>query len=289
MRLWIGIVIAFLLSGCGGQAIMKTGGEACIYHSPKESIEYSPSAISSQPMTLAHARDVLPKLLIHEGVWITLVPQNGCAHDESEMITQVRVMRSGNMELSTSRKSLAIPLKDINFDVIRIRRGIGHDIFVINLQKDKAQIYFSHYAFGETPLVSDEDIKSIANALYFLKHQAMSDEDESAFADTARSYRVATTKPVLPEAARRLKIQAEDAVQDKKFEDAADLYEEAIHLVPWWPAGHFNLAVISSETGDFELAVREMKRYLLLVPDAPDAHDAQNYIYKWERKAEMPN
>jgi hypothetical protein len=46
-----------------------------------------------------------------------------------------------------------------------------------------------------------------------------------------------------------------------------------------------NCAVVLSETSDYDLAVREMKRYLLLAPSAPDAHAAQNNIYKWERKA----
>jgi hypothetical protein len=32
-----------------------------------------------------------------------------------------------------------------------------------------------------------------------------------------------------------------------------------------------------------------MKRYLALVPDAPDARAAQDKIYDWERKAGMPN
>lgn len=55
---------------------------------------------------------------------------------------------------------------------------------------------------------------------------------------------------------------------------------ESVRLVPWWPDGHFNCAVVLSETHDDDLAVREMKRYLLLVPNAPDAEAAQNNIYK---------
>jgi tetratricopeptide (TPR) repeat protein len=132
--------------------------------------------------------------------------------------------------------------------------------------------------------------KNVADALYVLQQNAMkTDELETAFADTARAYREANTRPVVSEAVRRLKVQAEDAVREKNFEDAASLYEEATQLAPWWSAGHFNYALISSETGDYDLAVREMKRYLLLVPNAPDARDAQNNIYKWERKASAPN
>ena len=39
------------------------------------------------------------------------------------------------------------------------------------------------------------------------------------------------------------------------------------------------------ETGDYALAIGEMKRYLLLVPDAPNARVARDHIYGWQRKA----
>jgi hypothetical protein len=39
------------------------------------------------------------------------------------------------------------------------------------------------------------------------------------------------------------------------------------------------------EVGNFNTAVIEMKRYLLLVPDAPNTRAAQDKIYIWEGKA----
>lgn len=63
----------------------------------------------------------------------------------------------------------------------------------------------------------------------------------------------------LPEDLRRYRVQAEDAVANKRFEDAADLYAKALAAAPWWADGH---------------------------PQAADARDAADRIYAWEGRAE---
>jgi len=103
------------------------------------------------------------------------------------------------------------------------------------------------------------------------------------FEKAASTYRNTTPKPVLAEEARKFKVQAESAVREKNFADAAALYDKALTMAPWWPEGHFNRAIVLSETGQYATAIVEMKRYLLLVPDAPDARAAQDKIYEWER------
>lgn len=136
----------------------------------------------------------------------------------------------------------------------------------------------------------------ITNALFVLsrsesKLRSMASMDNVGlhFDVTVRAYRDASPKPTLPEDARRFKVQAEGAVADKQFESAADYYEQAIEIAPWWPEGHFNRALVLSETKDYDLAIIEMKRYLLLVPNAPDARAVQDKIYDWERKASTSN
>ena len=54
-------------------------------------------------------------------------------------------------------------------------------------------------------------------------------------------------------------------------------------IAPWWPEGYFNRALILGELNRFAEAMREMKRYLQLAPDAPNARAAQDKIYEWER------
>lgn len=131
------------------------------------------------------------------------------------------------------------------------------------------------------------DSQRLVNALLVLKNAALkAEEDEEAhFQEAARNYRTSSIKPQLPEAARRFKVQAESAISEKDFNAAADFYEQALGVAPWWPAGHFNRASVLSETGEFSDAVAEMKRYLEVVPEAPDARAAQDKIYAWESKA----
>lgn len=135
---------------------------------------------------------------------------------------------------------------------------------------------------------SDDTIRTIADAFYVLRHSAPASGlamDDAQFAEVVRRYKEANPKPDFPEDARRLRVQAEGALRDKEFEEASKLYESALALVPWWPEGYFNRALVLGELGDFDLATASMRRYLELVPNAANARDAQDLIYEWERKA----
>jgi tetratricopeptide (TPR) repeat protein len=114
----------------------------------------------------------------------------------------------------------------------------------------------------------------------------VSDSSDAAFQVIATQYRAEKPKPPLPEEARKFRIQAEFAVQEKQFDRAVELYGKALAIAPWWPEGHFNRALILGQTRTYPDAIREMKRYLLLVPDAPDGRAAQDNIYQWEGVAE---
>jgi tetratricopeptide (TPR) repeat protein len=106
--------------------------------------------------------------------------------------------------------------------------------------------------------------------------------DEAAFRESVRRYREMPVKPSLPEEARKFKIQAESAFNRKDFDEAAARYLDALKVAPWWPEGYFNRALILGETGRYRKAIEEMRKYLLIVPDAQDARAAQDKIYEWE-------
>ena len=127
---------------------------------------------------------------------------------------------------------------------------------------------------------------NFANALLVLKREAAA-ESEPRFEAAARAYQTAAVKPPLPEAAHRYEVQAEDAVRHNQLNDAADLYEQATEAAPWWPAAHYDRALILANTQDYDDAVLEMKRYLMLVPHAPNAPAARDQMYIWERKATL--
>lgn len=107
----------------------------------------------------------------------------------------------------------------------------------------------------------------------------------AAFPETVASYR-RSPKPALSEEVRMYRLQAEDAVAGKRFQQAVELYGKALAVAPWWPEGHFNQALILGESGCVEPAVAAMERYLALVPDAPDARAARDQIHVW--KGRMP-
>jgi len=88
----------------------------------------------------------------------------------------------------------------------------------------------------------------------------------------------------LSEPARRCRVQAEAAVQEKRFADAERYFEELLKIEPWWPAGHYNRALILGELGNYDEAAFEMKKYLALEPEAPDARAARDQICVRESK-----
>lgn len=135
-------------------------------------------------------------------------------------------------------------------------------------------------AFG-----SADDAVLFAKALYVLKSHQVAPEDPAAaaaFEEVARRYVAADPKPEFPEEARRFKVQAEQALDLGREDEALEKYAQALQIAPWWPEGHFNRGVLFGKMEFYPEAVRELKRYLALVPGAPDARAVQDKIYQWE-------
>ena len=64
-------------------------------------------------------------------------------------------------------------------------------------------------------------------------------------------------------------------------------YAAALKIFPYWPEGHYNLAILAAEIGGrpgYDIAIAQMKKYLELAPDAPDARAARDSIIVWEDK-----
>jgi len=98
-------------------------------------------------------------------------------------------------------------------------------------------------------------------------------------------YQNANPNPALSEEVRKLKVQAEFALEKKRYAQAIDHYEEALNIAPWWADGHFNRALLLGEAKNYPDAVSEMKKYLALEPNAKDARAAQDKLYQWEDEA----
>ena len=92
-------------------------------------------------------------------------------------------------------------------------------------------------------------------------------------------------KPAITEEQRKYIVQANLLNNEKKYCEALAYYEKAIEVnATAYPAAYYNMALISAQLEGFRNAIFNIKKYLLLVPDAPDARAAKDKIYEWELK-----
>lgn len=131
----------------------------------------------------------------------------------------------------------------------------------------------------------NESADRFADALFVLANSPAPDvAQDPEFQKVVQQHRAAGGRPALSEEVRAHRVAAEEAVKEKRFEDAVKEFGEALQLAPWWPQGHFNRALILAELGAYSAATRGMKRYLLLEPDAENRRQVQDKIYAWQAK-----
>lgn len=163
----------------------------------------------------------------------------------------------------------------LNFKDI-INRPISVNGFTITIEN-----YFSFSLISDLP-----NTKQIADYLYFIQRQVYKNDLAlrlEKFKPIAAEYRTLSIKPPVSEEQRKLIVQANSMNQQKLYSKAIDLYVKAMQVDPTaYPVGYYNIALLDAQIGYFENAIFEMKKYLLLMPDAPDARSAQDKIYEWE-------
>ena len=107
------------------------------------------------------------------------------------------------------------------------------------------------------------------------------------FDKTVKDYHSLTIKPAITEELRKYIVQANAMNEKKNYPSAMNLYIKVIDTNPFaYPAAYFNLALIAAQTENYVYATVNMKKYLLLVPEAEDARAAQDKIYEWELELE---
>ena len=102
-------------------------------------------------------------------------------------------------------------------------------------------------------------------------------------------YRIMSLDPrlsVLPEEAREYALRGDVLTEEGKFKDAVTEYRQAVQKAPYIAKLYFNTAMIYGELKRYPQAIRHMKTYLNLAPEAPNARAAQDQIYKWKFKME---
>lgn len=99
-------------------------------------------------------------------------------------------------------------------------------------------------------------------------------------------------RPEISEDVRRLLVRAQVLAEEKDYAGAVEAYWKAIDLVPWYAQLHYDRAILiaqlaaSAPSGQYDVAIEEMNRYLVLAPDAKESRSARDLIYQWEIKRE---
>jgi hypothetical protein len=141
-----------------------------------------------------------------------------------------------------------------------------------------------YYRGGE---IKDEKLKAALEFLAADARQQVKAQLESqfnGFKAQAKSWREASVKPAMPEAAREHQVLAEYAFKERDTDKAIKEYSSALDIFPTWPEGQFNLATLAGEKRFYETAIFHMKEYLELVPESPDAQAAKDSVIIWKDK-----
>jgi len=127
--------------------------------------------------------------------------------------------------------------------------------------------------------------KGVADLIYYMQHRyavKYYEEDLESFNRIAASYQNLSEKPEISEEQRKLFIQGNTMAQSN-VDDAITYYDRAIALNPISsPTSYYNYALIAAMAERYELAILNMKKYILLLPNAEDLRAAQDKIYEWE-------
>jgi tetratricopeptide (TPR) repeat protein len=191
----------------------------------------------------------------------------------------------GKHAVSTS----AIERSDVAGDVILLDTKAGNNYFLLHETGFfGVELHQVDEAIGKRE-VAKYSMAAVPESVIKAREKSAQEQREATeqanFEKAVEIYRNTKPKPVLSEEGRKYNVQAVAAFKDKQFSEAAEHYAQALKVAPWWPDGHFNRALILGELKRFGEAVREMNRYLQLVPDATNARAAQDKIYEWERFA----
>jgi tetratricopeptide (TPR) repeat protein len=128
--------------------------------------------------------------------------------------------------------------------------------------------------------------KEVADLLFYLQFQyaiKFYEEDLENFKLLAQKYNSTSAEQAMNEEQRKLFVQGNAMNKKLDYDQALIYYDKAFSLNPVsYPEGYYNYALIAALAEKYELAILNMKKYLLLMPGAPDAASARDKIYEWE-------
>ncbi len=181
--------------------------------------------------------------------------------------------------------------KEYTYYVIRLSTCdlfAREDYYLLQVGTDKpaGDLYLGDTYHKMNIQSTESNFKALADKLFFFQHQyniKLYDSLITEFKPVAAKYCSLVEKPTISEEQRRFIVQANVANEQKMYSKAIELYKKAIELDETaFPAAYLNLALLSAQVNNFDAAIFNMKKYLLIEPDAPDARSAMDKIYEWE-------
>ena len=169
-------------------------------------------------------------------------------------------------------------------------KDIANKTIILSLEENtvwvKARRKLIAFIFDENGVaqVFAENLYTIVQHSY----QALNlDSLLTVFKPVTEQYRALQVKPSITEEQRKYIVQANLFNQKKEYGKAISLYHKVIEVDQTaYPAAYYNLALLLAQTRRFRPAIYNMKKYLMLVPDAGDARAAKDKIYEWEAELE---
>jgi len=127
------------------------------------------------------------------------------------------------------------------------------------------------------------EIYQLISALHHIYTSESYAKQLVAFQQVVASYKALSEKPTIIEEQRKYIVQANGKNEKKEYKEALNFYKKAITVNPTsYPSAYNNMALLAAQIQDYMYAIFNMKKYLMLVPEAEDARVAQDKIYEWE-------
>ena len=134
---------------------------------------------------------------------------------------------------------------------------------------------------------SQQDAQQMADALRVLVLEARRHVDAELatryqkFLGLCGTYLSSKTTAPVPEEARQHQLLSQDAASRGDNDRALDESDKAVDAAPCWAQARYQAAQLEAQVGYYPIAVQNLKKYLLLYPDAPNAQAARDQILIW--------
>src|SRR5258708_2108444 len=150
-------------------------------------------------------------------------------------VTNLKITREGFQYYDTVyniNEVFVYKFKDLNYVSVCLDGGNTRMYF---LKEQNTKNDFGRLFWRDIPNASRcaDAINVLIDDAKGLKSQSREADFES-FKEKVRQWRESATPPSLPEEVAQQKVLAENAVQEKNFEKAAEHYEQGLEVYPYW-------------------------------------------------------